>query len=767
MTTTRSLTVRRLTRALTVAAAVALPSLATIPSATAQQSVQQPANQPQAGDLDALSAQIDRLEAQYLKPQHVQSNYRTEARYDDGRLAYHTGDFQRAVSLLYSVDAEGELQRFGNARENHWMIGDAAFQVRNFITAAEYLQKVIDAGAGEHYADAIARMVNIAYEMKDFQTLQALHARLGGAGMSSEIAYLSGKAFYDQSEWEKARASFAQAAASPEYALRARYFSGVSYIAEKKLAEAKQIFQQLTTTAPSVPGEQLSDEDAKIVDLSWLALGRIAYEEEDIERSLDNYGRLDRTSPYFDRSLWEQTWVLVSRGNYEEARRNVDIITYLDNPDSEILAQSQLLRADLSLQLGQYDTARADYQAVLDRFRAIHEQMDAFATENPDMEAALAALAIGRSAGVPPVLLNWIQSDPSMRAAIDNLRRTRAAEEAISESYEMFESLAARLTPGLRVHSFPELAEGHQKGVEIETALLQLRQRLITQQFDASRDRMSAAQKEQWSTLASELGALQTTVEQIPQGREELARRQREVVAEFDRLRRQLDQTRYELDLQRAQLQSIETYLAAESGQALTEAERAQGERTRDALAASLQEQSAAHDELAAEVAALKEGIGEGDPVHAAERKLREQYLAKIAEAEAFLDHVGAAPPERARIPAVQRELDAYYAALDALAGQAVGGLTANVAAQRELADKHRESLRELMQVSSSGSGILAYVNFTQARAEYAEIVLRGEVGVIDVVWKKKEDMSDQITKLFADRTSELNLLQEAFEEVR
>ena len=90
-----------------------------------------------------------------------------------------------------------------------------------------------------------------------------------------------------------------------------------------------------------------------------------------------------------------------------------------------------------------------------------------------------------------------------------------------------------------------------------------------------------------------------------------------------------------------------------------------------------------------------------------------------------------------------------------------------DVTAQRALVDEHQKSLQQLVTTSQSGAGVLAYVNFMKARAEYTEIVLRGEVGIIDVVWKKKEDMSEKISKLFEDRTSELNLLQEAFEEVR
>jgi hypothetical protein len=172
---------------------------------------------------------------------------------------------------------------------------------------------------------------------------------------------------------------------------------------------------------------------------------------------------------------------------------------------------------------------------------------------------------------------------------------------------------------------------------------------------------------------------------------------------------------------------------------------------------------------LSAEIDLNRQGVGEGDPVRVAEAELRKQYQAKLGEAEQFLDALGGASIQgaRARIPGVQRRLDQFFASMDQMAGEKVGTLSGDVAAERKLADQHRASMQQLVSASQSGAGVLAYVNFMKARTEFTEIVLRGEVGVIDVVWQKKEDMSNKIGKLFDDRTSELNLLQEAFEAVR
>jgi chromosome segregation ATPase len=345
----------------------------------------------------------------------------------------------------------------------------------------------------------------------------------------------------------------------------------------------------------------------------------------------------------------------------------------------------------------------------------------------------------------------------------------KEAEAAIGDTYRMLDELSGRLSSATRVQSFPDLADGFTRAVEIETRLLEVRQLLVDAQFGEVSGSMSKKQKKEWSTLVDELDELKKKVSEIPQGRDKLASRQREVVAEFERLRRRLDETSYELESQRAQLRGINKYLGDEL-RPLTKAERAEVTKARDELTVSITAMSDLHKKLSIEVELLRESIGDADPVRVAENELQSRYRSKLGDAEAYLNAAGSGgdvETARLKIDRVQRALDGFFRGLDEIAGEAVGGLSSDVDAQRTLADQHRESLQQLVTASQTGAGVAAYVNFMQARAEYTEIVLRGEVGIMDVVWQKKEDMTNKISKLFEDRTSELNLLQEAFEEVR
>jgi tetratricopeptide (TPR) repeat protein len=724
-------------------------------------------------EVNSFDKRISGLEQRYLKPAMLASKYKLEARYNDARVAYFLQDFNRASILLVDVVRNEKFRDFSSYREAIFLLGDSLFQTRNYIAARRYFQQLLEMGSGPFYEDAAGRLLQIAYETGDFDSLDELYAQLQGENMSGALAYLSGKAFYEQGNQERARENFSRAAQSPEYTILAEYFRGVSFVADRRLDDAEKVFRGVVNnTTPR------NERDLEVVDLAWLALGRVAYEKGNVERAIDQYSRIARTSKHFDRALWEQTWVLVSRGNFEEARRNVDILTYFKDPDPDLVADAELLRADLSLKLGEYETARADYEAVLDRFTPVKKQMDEFTVKHKDLPSFFAALVEEELAGVeseymPPLVTEWIANDPDMRAASELLSDVRGVEEEIDDTYRMLDEISARLNSSTRIQSFPTLADGMSLGVAAENRLVEIRQDLLQRSYEAKSASMGASDKQRWKQILGDLDRLQKKFEQVPVTREEIGKRERMLSSEFARLRRRIDRVGYQLDAQRAQLNAVDQYLEHEYGRPLTAKEKRRVDTLRAELRQGLKELGDLKEELEHELERNRQQVGVGDAVMVAEANLRQQYRLKLNEAQQFLAAFSAGADVARidailqKIPRLEKRLDKYFGRMNELIDEKVGELRQDVAVERQLMDSHRLSMQQLVNASQGGAGVLAYLNFMRARAEFNEIILRGDVGIIDVVWKKKEDMSNKISRLFQERTTELRLLQEAFEEVR
>ena len=87
--------------------------------------------------------------------------------------------------------------------------------------------------------------------------------------------------------------------------------------------------------------------------------------------------------------------------------------------------------------------------------------------------------------------------------------------------------------------------------------------------------------------------------------------------------------------------------------------------------------------------------------------------------------------------------------------------------AERTMLTDELKTLDALVLSSRQVAGGLAYQNFVGKKAQFEKTILRADVGQIDVLYQKKEDSTNEINKLFQQRTRELKALQESFDDLR
>ncbi len=710
---------------------------------------------------------IGDLENQFVKPAILASRYRTEARLNDARVAYFLGDFQRA-SVLFMDIVQRESSTFPSYRESVYLLGDSLYKLRNYQASRRFLKQLLAMGQGPYHDDAARLYLEMAYESRNFDGVDEIVSRLQGQGVDGALSYISGKTLYRQGKYPEARQAFARAAASIEYAVVADYFQGVVLVADKKYDEARTVFENVTRRTAATP------RDIAVLELAYIALGRLAYERGDFEAAIDLYNRVPRESEHFDRALWEFTWVLVAKKMHREARRNVEILL-LSDPDPTFIPEAKLLKADLSVMLDEYELAEDDFRDVLATFEPVKREMDEFAAKQQDLQAFFAVLVeddlnASEPSSLPPLVAQWLESDPTIRSATNMIRDVRGVSGDIEDSMSVLREINARLQSSTRVQSFPDLAEGVVQGIEAENRLLTLRHALITDQAPKATGSMSAAEQQQWQVINQELLQIQTSYINAPQTRAQLAKREEAVFSEYDRLKAQLDAVAYQIDSQNAQLAAVDTYLDKEYGRNLTPAEKVRVDGLRADVRATLTELEKLRQTIQEELTLSRTQVGVGDAVVLAEADIRRRYRETMGRAEALLGNRGVGADTttaRAAIPVLEQRLDAYFARMNAIVDEKVNEIRAEVDGEERLLAEHRASLQELLYASEGGAGVLAYLNFMRTRAKFDELILRGDVGLIDVKWQKKERVTRRINQLFEDRTSELRMLQEAFNEVR
>src|ERR1019366_5794825 len=122
-----------------------------------------------------------------------------------------------------------------------------------------------------------------------------------------------------------------------------------------------EAFKQVTVLAPD------TDDHKHVIDLAWMAIGRLAYDMEQFDLAKDAYSKVPRDSPEFDTMLYELAWVYVRLGDVQRAERALEVLAIAD-PDSQYLGEGTLLRADLLLRAGAFDKALQLYQSVREQY---------------------------------------------------------------------------------------------------------------------------------------------------------------------------------------------------------------------------------------------------------------------------------------------------------------------------------------------------------------------------------------------------------------
>src|SRR5262249_16817047 len=119
---------------------------------------------------------------------------------------------------------------------------------------------------------------------------------------------------------------------------------------------------------------------------------------------------------------------------------------------------------------------------------------------------------------------------------------------------------------------------------------------------------------------------------------------------------------------------------------------------------------------------------------------------------------------ERAR--AVDSKLAAFNARIDQMLDAKLKDLQATLADEKAHMLAYRGTLAGYQGESSDVGGQVIAENFRSVAQRFYNIMVRSDVGIIDVAWALKEQSTKEENRLVAERKRELKLLDDEFKEV-
>lgn len=752
--------------------------------------------------LGVIEGEQTRLDGSYqVVPDLFTSDDRGE-RDTWGEIYYLTKEYQRASMLLFGAvepresDATPVEKREAYA-DSLFYLADSLFLLGNHAPAKAYFEQLLKLRGHSHHEDALLRLMEMGDEVKHFDDVQRYYDQyvgIVGEKIPGKVRYLWGKTLFLAGKDNEAISAMRLIAPTDPYSLRARYLTGAALVREGKLDDALAAFAEIVA-APGV-----ARDDKKVKEEANLACGRLFYELDRLDESIAAYQKIPYDSPLLTTMLYEVTWAYVRRGQLaarprkddkltERERRELAKVEYekaLDQlndlralePDSDRTAEVDILAGNLRLQRSEHDSADQIFGGLMDAYRDADAKMASLIAEHSSRERLLADIVEMTSGGLaadsalPSLVARRVVKNDGVVQALSVFRDIQASRDEIEDISRLLTTLEKQLAPDNpgRTELFKPLRSGIERSMSIDNTVLGLRQSVLA--IERRVARVPAEGQARLKELAEARAALEERVASLPKTVDELAARKKRLLERVEGIDQALHRAELEARQRRAELNALDFMYARDTTSAsdvvkveLRKNQLRQERGSVEAVERRLQELKGMLAELRKGVAAVG-GRGSGDDV------LRQEYARAFREEREALA-VGRDPTQLrlytrldavvARLEDVSQKNVGFRDRLDRAVEDRLAGVRKLLAAQREALASYTTVLGDIDTRAASLREHATSIALEKVRSELSRIVLRADVGVIDVAFARKQQETETISQAQRKSAEELTDLGQAY----
>jgi len=626
--------------------------------------------------------------------------------------------------------------------------------------------------------------------MRDLTNLDDLFTKIGNIqGAQGGLAYAKGKGLLAQRKLPEAESALGGVPADSEFVHQSKYLQGViatqqaapppppegkepQPVPKGHYARAVGYFTEVTR----LPGD--TPEHRHVIDMAWLAIGRLLYESQQYSQAVDSYNRIGRESPEFGTMLYELAWVYVRLGDVVRAQRALEVLS-VAAPESQDVADAQLLRGDLMLRAGQYDKSKKVYETVRNNYEGMRGRLDAFLGSTKDPGVYFDTLTneqlelFESSAALPELIIRWAREGEDGETAFAIIDDVAMCRRLIKESNEMIERLNAVLSSPNKIRALPALKSGAERGLGLLNSIAMARMSLANG-MDETGDDLSARLRD----VRQRRRALEQRLGMAPVTAADFAGRERDAKRQWNRTSQALQRLELEIDTLQATINGLERLLkdSPQAGVVRTPEQVTQFQASLDEQKRLIKYYREQVSLIRRQVEAGKVQVGFGDKRFVEDAQVRQQYKAALWE-EVRLAQAGEggnalASYARNIAPVLQRgdqtdaRIEGALGEIDRAVFVKAGELRAIV--QRETANIVEYSLRleDLDKEARIVVGEVAMRNFDRVRQRLRDIVLRADVGVTEQAWEMREEQLTRVQRLKIEKARAEQRLEEELNEV-
>lgn len=765
--------------------------------------------------LPQVVKEVNQLVSIYLDPEIRVRENRFIVKLNEGRLLYFNEDYRTAaMTLLELVETYNKKKDLPIYKDALFYLADSLYHIGNYRTAARFFEEVLSLNEKKMRPCALGRLLEISMELKEAAAPQVYYQealKVANQYEEGHLFYLLGKYSYQVGEYQRAINLWERLNQQSSAYPQARYFRGVALVQQEDYPNALKAFKEVVTLDLELLklglSTEESDELAPEVDVvtgavidreassrsqtrvtgctfrssqereaeirGWelvrahaeLAIGRILYEQGELDQSLSAYLEIDRSSPLFREAIKESVWVSIKKGNYYSALQQMDV-QLIDEPDMLNDPFTRLLQGRLLSILERFADAQSIFSELKTRFenfrvtslspieRKARGQLASYFQSRLEQGSS----ALNLESVLPRAAMQFAGKELSSNTSRSLFVELSALEQDITFSKDAIKDLywvlgvpsqprlksgqEIQLTPG-QSEIFPQLHRGLLKALELRYQLFAAQVAINEKQAISLKGQSEYQKLYRTRTLAGQ------ALEGVPMTEVQLDEREAKIGHELMLQDLKLFRLGVSLKNKRAQLIALKSYL--ENAQP-DEIVGALGPKERASALKSVKQELEEHDvqlkkleEISDEIKQTYLHIGLFDEVYLREEAMRRDYFKAIDRESEWLNGQGLFSVEQLdELVRAHKTLDDFQRRSLRLISESSDRLRAQVFAEEEKIKKYELQLDRLNRQAKRLAGQMVARTYYDILKKLNELILEADAGILDMLWAQKNQSSDR-----------------------
>lgn len=741
------------------------------------------------GKIGRFRARLEALESN-VRIALDQTGRNFNERLELGLNLFLADDFENSGIILDGLVRKGAASTRANRSQPRYFeavyhLGRCYYEMDQMAASRAEFERIVEDRNERYLEPAVRYLIRIGARTRRWDRVDAHVATLKSmGGLRAETAYLYMKGLLSNGKPLQAKKTFSSIGQDvTEWYIKGKYLAGVADVALGNFDEAQNIFQELRSG-----GYRFADSE-EVRNLAAMNVGRLFLERGDLTHAIDAYQDVSRESEHFERSLFETTWTFVRaavraedpqvrKEEYLKAVRALDILL-LSEAEKPIIPEARLLLGNIHLRRGDFDSATRVFTRVVDTYGPVKRELGYLTKEEAGAEEFYEEVVERQESSgsmLPELALEWAGDEQNFEVAQLVVQNLDLSDEWLRDSKDILETLRGVLgSREDRAAFFPRLRGVQGEIVEARNRLFTLRKDLVVIERRVFTDSFTAMENDELSKLDRQLQDMEPKYRLLPQRLDDYRTRAESLRSQLRDLRVQLLPMEIELANNQRELVELTKLLSSRADELEPEVVQ-EAQDLIDLAAEEVKASSAEIEQLKAQAQRTQDLISDTTELSTGAEELRAEYQRAVYRQQQISDGALARAQESDATRAIrgqldvltrcERQLNAMYEKLQSEVNVEATRMASELVSISGQLQENETWLNREKTSARAVVGQVAVDSMMQVEKKFDNILLRADVGIVDVAWAEKDSTTQEITSKVSEQRRELETFDREYREV-